>query len=123
MQTGLRQQPERVRVDWPERRSPHIAGVRDDDHDSPENVEDEVDTAEGDAEEETAAGEDDVPLEDAVVERMQTLSDGTGVSRSELVAAVADERGADAEAVEDAVQDALMSGRCYESGDDELTPI
>ena len=97
-----------------------LADARADADEDPaaENVADEVDTAEEDV---TAS--DDVPLEDVVVERMQSMADGTGVARSELVAAVADERGADADAVEDAIQDALMSGRCYESGDDELTPI
>ncbi len=31
--------------------------------------------------------------------------------------------GADADAVEDAIQDALMGGRCYEPEDGKLTPI
>lgn len=64
-----------------------------------------------------------VDLEDAVVEHMRDLGGGDGVARTALVEAVAETHGVDPEAVEDAVQEALMSGRCYESGEDELTPI
>ena len=79
----------------------------------------------GDAEESVAdsAGAADADLEDAVVATMREMADGDGVAQDDLVAAVAEAEDADEEAVEAAVQDALMAGRCYQSGDDELTPI
>jgi RPA family protein len=80
---------------------------------------------------ETTAGESadedapaaDVDLEDAVMEVMEDLDDGSGADREELLAAVVDRYGADPDAVEDAIQDALMGGRCYEPDDGKLTPI
>jgi RPA family protein len=62
-------------------------------------------------------------LEDAVVERMEELADGGAADRETLVESVAEDRGVSPGTVEDAIQDALMSGRCYESGDGEITPI
>ena len=73
----------------------------------------------GDGEEE----EEDVDLEDAVMTAMETVGDGEGADREELIAAVVDEHGVDSEAVEDAIQDALMSGRCYEPSDGTLKAI
>jgi len=66
---------------------------------------------------------EDVDLEDAVMEVMDELDDGSGADREELLAAVVDRYGADADAVDDAIQDALMGGRCYEPDDGKLTPI
>jgi len=66
---------------------------------------------------------EDVDLEDAVMEVMKELDDGSGADREELQAAVVDRYGADADAVDDAIQDALMGGRCYEPDDGKLTPI
>jgi hypothetical protein len=37
--------------------------------------------------------------------------------------AVVEEYGVEPDAVEDAIQDALMSGKCYEPGDGTLKPI
>ncbi|MFB6224211.1 MAG: hypothetical protein ABEH86_11140 [Haloarcula sp.] len=65
----------------------------------------------------------DIDLEDAVMEVMEELDDGSGINREELLTAVVDRYAADADAVEDAIQDALMGGRCYEPEDDKLTPI
>jgi len=74
-----------------------------------------------------SAGEDvpaeDVDLEDAVMEVMDELDDGSGADREELLTAVVDRYGADADSVDDAIQDALMGGRCYEPDDGKLTPI
>ncbi|WP_135303209.1 hypothetical protein [Haloarcula amylovorans] len=79
---------------------------------------------------ETTAGEsadepdaEDVDLEDAVMDVMRDLDDGDGADREEIRATVAEEYGADTDAVEDAIQDALMSGQCYEPEDGKLTPI
>ena len=65
-------------------------------------------------------GED---LEDAVVDLMANLDEGEGVDREELVGAATERYGADTSAVEDAIQDALMGGRCYEPDDGTLKPI
>ncbi len=66
---------------------------------------------------------EDVDLEDAVMEAMTDLDDGDGADRDELQAAVVDRTGADPGAVDDAIQDALMGGRCYEPDDATLKPI
>jgi len=66
---------------------------------------------------------ENVDLEDAAMEVMDELDDGNGADREELLAAVVDRYGADADAVDDAIQDALMGGRCYEPDDGKLKPI
>ncbi|MHC3381076.1 RPA family protein [Haloarcula sp. H-GB5] len=66
---------------------------------------------------------EDEDLEDAAMEVMDELDDGNGADREELLAAVVDRYGADADAVDDAIQDALMGGRCYEPDDGKLKPI
>jgi len=97
-----------------------------DDNGAPDGEPDEA-VAEGseaaDGEPDEAGGDDTEDLEDLVVERMRALADGGGADRSTLVEGIAEERDVDPAAVEDAIQAALMSGRCYESGEDELTPI
>ena len=72
------------------------------------------------ADAEALEGED---LEDAIVDLMGDLDEGDGVAREDLVGAATDRYGADAGAVEDAIQDALMGGRCYEPDDGTLKPI
>ncbi|CCQ37329.1 rpa-associated protein [Natronomonas moolapensis 8.8.11] len=79
--------------------------------------------AAGDAEPDTPADAEPVDLDEAVVATMGDLDDGEGVDRDELVSAVADARGVAPADVEDAIQDALMSGRCYEPSDDTLKRI
>ncbi|SNR55178.1 hypothetical protein [Halorubrum vacuolatum] len=64
-----------------------------------------------------------VDLETAAVEAMEALDDGEGADRDAVIETVADEHGAAPDAVEDAIQDALMSGRCYEPGDGLLKAI
>ncbi|MCU4718636.1 RPA family protein [Halapricum hydrolyticum] len=66
---------------------------------------------------------DDVDLEDAVMDAMKDLDDGDGADREQVVATVVDQYGAEPGAVEDAIQDALMDGRCYEPSDETLKPI
>ncbi|OAQ54592.1 hypothetical protein HTG_03285 [Natrinema mahii] len=66
---------------------------------------------------------DDVDLEDYVVETMEELDDGDGADRTELVETVADDTGAAPEDVEEAIQDALMGGQCYEPDDETLKAI
>jgi RPA family protein len=77
----------------------------------------------GDFDADDEAGEPDLDLEDYVVDLMDSLDDGDGALREDVVATAADELDADEGEVEDAIQDALMSGRCYESGDDHLKAI
>lgn len=65
----------------------------------------------------------DVDLESAVMETMERLDDGDGVEETTLVESIADEHGADEDAIADAIQDALMSGKCYEPSDGTFKPI
>jgi len=66
---------------------------------------------------------EDVDLEDAVMDVMTDLNDGSGADREAVITEVMDTYGADRAAVEESIQDALMGGRCYEPDDDKLTPI
>jgi len=89
-------------------------------HEAGSDAGDETGTESTDEPDET---DDDVPLDDAVMDAMERLDDGDGADHDEIVAAVTDRTGADAEAVEAAIEDALMSGRCYEPDDGVLKPI
>jgi RPA family protein len=80
----------------------------------------ETERGEGGGDGTTPSGDE---LEDLVVEEMRALADGEGADRAALLSAVVEAHDVEEAAVEDAIQEALMSGRCYESGDDELTPI
>nr|WP_245188544.1 hypothetical protein [Halarchaeum rubridurum] len=82
----------------------------------------EYDEPESDAEDAESAPPD-VDLEDLVVDYMDVLDDGDGAERDELVRTVLEETEADEDAIAEAIQSALMSGRCYESGDDHLKAI
>ncbi|MEF8783711.1 MAG: hypothetical protein V5A54_11560 [Haloarculaceae archaeon] len=66
---------------------------------------------------------EDVDLEDATIEVMEELDEGDGADRETLVDVVVDRYGTSPGDVEDAIQDALMDGRCYEPDDDTLKPI
>ncbi|QLD87506.1 hypothetical protein HWV07_00025 [Natronomonas salina] len=81
------------------------------------------DVGEPETDEASAESAEDVDLEDAVMQTMESIDEGDGADREELVATVTDEYGADPDAVEDAIQDALMSGRCYEPSDGVLKSI
>jgi len=58
----------------------------------------------------------DVDLESAVVEIMGELDDGNGADTEAVMAVAVDRHGADPAAAEAAIQEALMSGQCYEAG-------
>ncbi|ELZ07806.1 hypothetical protein [Natrialba aegyptia] len=64
-----------------------------------------------------------VDLQAHVVDIMEELDDGDGADRTELVETVAADTGASEADVEDAIQDALMGGQCYESSDETLKAI
>lgn len=70
-----------------------------------------------------ASPTEDVDLESAVVKLMAKLDDGDGVDRAVLRAEVVDTYGVDEKAIEEAIADALMGGRCYEPSDDTLKAI
>jgi hypothetical protein len=57
------------------------------------------------------------------MDAMAAHDDGDGASEADIVAAVTDRLGVDAAAVEDAIQDALMGGKCYEPEDGVYKPI
>ncbi|CCQ34752.1 hypothetical protein HLRTI_000833 [Halorhabdus tiamatea SARL4B] len=65
----------------------------------------------------------DVDIEDAAMDAMATLDDGDGADREAVIDRVQDTHGVDADAVEDAIQEALMNGRCYEPSDGRLKSI
>ena len=102
------------------------------DDNSPE-IETETET-ESESESETETSEEstqvtdsddtqDVDLEQAAVSVMGELDDGDGATREAVIDAVVDMHDVSPDAVETAIQSALMSGRCYESGDDALKAI
>jgi len=66
---------------------------------------------------------DDVSLTDVVVETMREMDDGDGVERADLIDEVISDTGMTEPDVEDAIEEALMGGRCYEPTDDTLKPI
>ncbi|GAA0675727.1 hypothetical protein [Natronoarchaeum mannanilyticum] len=66
---------------------------------------------------------DDVSLTDVVVETMREMDDGDGVERGDLIDEVIADTGMTEPDVEDAIEEALMGGRCYEPTDDTLKPI
>ncbi len=68
-------------------------------------------------------GDRDGDLTDAVMDAMKRLDEGDGANRETLVSTVADERDVPVDVVEEAIQDALMSGRCYEPADGTLKSI
>ncbi|MFC6835679.1 hypothetical protein [Halomarina ordinaria] len=65
----------------------------------------------------------DVSVDEVLLATMRELDDGDGAPRDDLVAQVADATAASPDEVEDAIQDALMSGQCYEPSDGRLKPI
>ncbi|UOO94591.1 hypothetical protein MUK72_11515 [Halococcus dombrowskii] len=69
------------------------------------------------------AAEDDPDSEEAVVAAMAALNEGDGVDREAVVEHAVAEYGLTPEAADDGIQEALMSGECYEPDDDRLKPI
>jgi hypothetical protein len=114
----------------PDTQSPDAAAADTPDGAVADDVEtpDEAQTAAGDSVP-ASSGDDgegpaaDVDLEDAVVDVMADLDDGDGADREAVVAALVDRYGAAPDDVEDAIQDALMSGKCYEPNEGTLKSI
>ncbi|WP_280536315.1 hypothetical protein [Halopenitus sp. POP-27] len=65
----------------------------------------------------------DLDLTGAALEAMDDLDDGDGAARQAVIDAVVAELGANPDAVANAIDDALMSGKCYEPSDDRLKAI
>jgi RPA family protein len=92
--------------------------------DESDESEAEAEDDEADAGGEVAEGsEEPEDFEDTVMDRMQEMDDGDGVKRELLLAAVVQDYDVTPADVEDALESALMAGRCYESGEDTLKPI
>jgi hypothetical protein len=93
----------------------------------PSDVEPAEETASDDEATEGTSTDDepaeDVDTEDAVIEVMEELDDGDGVDRGTLVDTVSERYGVSTDEVEDAIQEALMGGRCYEPDDATLKSI
>ncbi len=68
-------------------------------------------------------GEEPEDVQEAVVDMMRELDEGTGADRDELLAEMNNRYGLDEGTVEDAIEDALMAGQCYEPDDSTVTPI
>ncbi|WP_135662987.1 hypothetical protein [Halorhabdus rudnickae] len=64
-----------------------------------------------------------VDLEDAVMDAMAALDEGDGADREAVIEQVSNDHGVPIGDVEDAIQEALMNGRCYEPGERTLKPI
>ncbi|SIS01669.1 RPA family protein [Natronorubrum thiooxidans] len=80
-------------------------------------------SADSDADDTDDAPADDIDLQSSVIETMQELDDGDGADRTTLVETVADDTDVSEAEIEDAIQDALMGGECYEPGDERLKAI
>ncbi|WP_435358520.1 hypothetical protein [Haloarchaeobius sp. DFWS5] len=89
----------------------------------------EADTDTDESEADDAAAEEadepaeDVDLDDYVIDVMSELDDGDGAARADVVEKAIADTGADEDAVDDAIQNALIGGHCYEPDDDTLKPI
>jgi hypothetical protein len=94
-----------------------------DDAGSAPDADGDVGGADADLEAVAVDADADADLEAAAVDAMSDLDDGDGVPHDEVVAAVVEEHGADPGAVADAIEDALMSGKCYEPSEDRLKAI
>jgi RPA family protein len=101
---------------------PDAEGDVEDVDTSEEFTEEEYDDVQSEMDDDEA-GSMDVDLEDAVVDLMEELDDGDGAPRDEVITTATEEYDADEGDIEDAIQAALMGGRCYEAGDDHLKAI
>lgn len=88
---------------------------------APEETESTSETAESadSGAEEFTEGE----LQNLVVETLQELGDGAGVPRSKLIETLQNRHGLEEGDIEEAIQAALLGGRCFESGAEDLKPI
>lgn len=89
-----------------------------------EEIESEVTDEEPEEAESEPEGSDfEADLEEAVIDAMAELDDGDGATHEAVVEHVVDAHSVEASLVEDAIQDAMMSGKCYEPSDGTLKAI
>lgn len=69
------------------------------------------------------ADESEEDIVDIVIDVMQELDDPDGSTKAEIIDAIQADFDLDEETIEDAIEDALMSGRCYEPEEGKLKPI
>ena len=89
--------------------------------DADEEAEDGDESESTDTEPETTA--EDVDLDEAVVDAMQAEDDGDGAPEAAIVEAVTGRLGVGEDEVREALDEALMSGECYEPEDGVYKPI
>jgi RPA family protein len=65
----------------------------------------------------------DVDVTEAVMDAMRALDDGDGADRGAVIERVGEEYGISEAAADEAIQDALLGGRCYEPGENRLKAI
>ncbi len=64
-----------------------------------------------------------IDISAVVLSEMRSMNDGDGVDRTELIDAVTSSANVSSDDVSDAIQEALMNGKCYEPAEDTLKPI
>lgn len=67
--------------------------------------------------------DEEIDIESLLLDLMHDLDDGDGADREELTEQVSESAGVSTEVVDDTIQDALMSGKCYEPNGGKLKPI
>jgi RPA family protein len=77
----------------------------------------------GATEADTDAEPADVDVTEAVMDAMRALDDGDGADRGAVIERVGEEYGISEAAADEAIQDALLGGRCYEPGENRLKAI
>lgn len=123
-QTGAEPEPEPAEdgeADGTEEPAAEAETGADEEEPEPE-ADQEAAEAEEEAEADEAGGTPD-DLNAVVMEYMHDLDDGDGADRGALIAAVTGDYDVSEAAVEDAIEDALMGGQCYEANEDSLKPI
>ncbi|WP_302080395.1 hypothetical protein [Salinibaculum rarum] len=91
----------------------------------PKSESEVADTSDGETDDaaDTSESAEDIDLEEATIDVMEELDDGTGAERETVVETLVERHGVSADEVEEAIQDALMDGRCYEPDDTTVKPI
>ncbi len=110
----------------PEAAATDLEEIDDTEADDAETDPDATDGAETEQESDFESDGDvdeEVDIQAQVMETMNRLDDGDGADRATVVSNVVDETGADPDDVEDAIQEALMGGQCYEPDDETLKAI
>ena len=83
----------------------------------------EVPSTEDTGTDDTEADDTTADIESVLLDRMAALDEGEGADRAALINAVAEATDADEDAIESAIDDALMGGQCYEPAEGRLKPI